>query len=67
MAEIRVEPKRGSMAWLWIVLLVLVALAAWWWYSNRRAAEANPMAAPAAVDSAVNPSPSHDVPWAVSA
>jgi hypothetical protein len=31
MAEIRVEQKRGSMAWLWILLvLLLVALGVWY-------------------------------------
>jgi hypothetical protein len=25
MAEIRVEPKRRSMAWLWILLVVVIA------------------------------------------
>jgi hypothetical protein len=33
MAEIRVEPKRRSMAWLWVLLaLALVALV--FWYLN---------------------------------
>ncbi|HEX6631385.1 MAG TPA: hypothetical protein VF048_09850 [Gemmatimonadaceae bacterium] len=31
MAEIRVERKRGSLAWLWILLvLLLLALCAWY-------------------------------------
>ncbi len=31
MAEIRVEPKRRSLAWLWILLaLAVVALVAWY-------------------------------------
>ncbi|HEU4630533.1 MAG TPA: hypothetical protein VFS08_12360 [Gemmatimonadaceae bacterium] len=31
MAEIRVEQKRGSLAWLWILLvLLLVALGVWY-------------------------------------
>ncbi len=27
MAEIRVEPKRRNLAWLWILLIVIVAAA----------------------------------------
>jgi hypothetical protein len=37
MAEIRVEPKRRSLAWLWILLLLIVAAAVAWYfmYYNR--------------------------------
>lgn len=31
MAEIRVEQKRGSLAWLWILLALLVAAAVVWY------------------------------------
>ena len=35
MAQIRVEPKRRSHAWLWILLaLAVVALVAWYLYSQ---------------------------------
>lgn|GEM_PF-2350235 len=35
MAQIRVEPKRRSLAWLWILLaLAVVALVAWYLYSQ---------------------------------
>ena len=35
MAEIRVEQKRRSLAWLWILLvLALVAAAVWYFYFN---------------------------------
>jgi hypothetical protein len=34
MAEIRVEPKRRSMAWLWIVLALVVLAAAGWFVMN---------------------------------
>lgn len=32
MAEIKVEPQRRSLAWLWILLLVLVIAAAVWYF-----------------------------------
>ena len=37
MAEIRVEPKRRSLAWLWVLLLLIVAAAVAWYfmYYNR--------------------------------
>ena len=34
MAEIRVEPKRRSMAWVWVLLAVLVAGAVFWYLNN---------------------------------
>ncbi|HEX3156915.1 MAG TPA: hypothetical protein VHQ45_00230 [Gemmatimonadaceae bacterium] len=52
MAEIRVEEKRGSLAWLWVLILVaLVALGVWWWMNQQNAAATAPRA-PASVDSA---------------
>ena len=36
MAEIRVEPRRRSLAWLWI-LIVLIVIAAVCWYLYRHA------------------------------
>ena len=32
MAEIRVEPKRRSMTWLWVLLAVIVIAAAVWYF-----------------------------------
>jgi hypothetical protein len=38
MAEIKVEPKRGGMGWLWaIIALVLLAVAAWYFMNSRSA------------------------------
>ncbi len=34
MAEIRVEEKRRSLAWLWILLAVAVAALAYWYVNN---------------------------------
>jgi hypothetical protein len=45
MAEIKVEPKRGGLGWLWaIILVVLLAFAAWYFFSNTGAAPATPAA-----------------------
>jgi len=32
MAEIRVEPKRRSLAWLWVLLLLIVAAGVAWYF-----------------------------------
>jgi hypothetical protein len=41
MAEIRVQEKRSSMAWLWILLLaLLIAAGVWWWMTSREQASA---------------------------
>lgn len=34
MAEIRVEPKRRSMAWVWVLLALAVAGAVFWYLNN---------------------------------
>lgn len=54
MAEIRVQEKRGSLAWLWVLLLVvLAAIAAWWFLSG---SEVNVQSEPApSVTPAVSP------------
>ena len=47
MAEIRIEQKRRSFAWLWTLLVLLVlAAAAYWLYYQRgvRVSEARPAA-----------------------
>ena len=36
MAEIRVEPKRRSMAWLWVLILLAVAAAVAWYFMSGR-------------------------------
>ena len=46
MAEIKVEPKRGGLGWLWaIIILALVAAGVWYFMTSSRAAPAT--AAPA--------------------
>ena len=41
MAEIRVEPKRGGMGWLWaIIVLALLGAAIWYFMNNSRAVPA---------------------------
>lgn len=43
MAEIKVEPKRGGMGWLWaIIILALLAVAAWYFFTNTSTAPAAP-------------------------
>ena len=35
MAEIKVEPRRGGLGWLWaIIILALIAAAAWYFMNN---------------------------------
>ena len=41
MAEIKVEPKRGGLGWLWaIIILALVGAAVWYFMNNSRAVPA---------------------------
>lgn len=35
MAEIKVEPKRGGMGWLWVVIIALLAAIAIWYFVTR--------------------------------
>lgn len=49
MAEIHVEErKRGSMGWLWLlVILIVLALVGWWlWQSGMLGGTTEPVAAP---------------------
>jgi hypothetical protein len=32
MAEIRVEPRKRSLAWLWVILLLVIAAAVAWYF-----------------------------------
>ena len=57
MAEIRVEPKRRSMAWLW-VLLALAALAAlFWWFNNNGVNEVDTAPATTTAPTSLAPAP----------
>ena len=48
MAEIRVEQKRRSLAWLWILpVLALIAAGVWYFYFNGGAAGVDTAASPA--------------------
>jgi len=35
MAEIKVEPKRGGMGWLWVIILLALIAAGFWYFMNR--------------------------------
>lgn len=40
MAEIRVEPRRRNLAWLWVLLVVIIAAALAWYFLYFRGAHA---------------------------
>jgi hypothetical protein len=41
MAEIKVEPKRGGLGWVWaIIVLAIIAAAVWYFMNNSRSAPA---------------------------
>ena len=43
MAEIKVEPKRGGLGWLWAIIVIgLLAVAAWYFFTNTETAPATP-------------------------
>ena len=42
MAEIRVDPKRRSLAWLWVLLLLIVAAGVAWYFMYYNKAPAAP-------------------------
>lgn len=43
MAEIKVEPKRGGLGWLWAIIVIgLLAVAAWYFFTSTGTAPATP-------------------------
>ena len=34
MAEIKVEPKRGGLGWLWVIILLALIAAGIWYFMN---------------------------------
>jgi hypothetical protein len=57
MAEIKVEPKRGGLGWLWaIIILALIAAAVWYFMNNSRAVPATTTPADSTRTSQVVPS-----------
>ena len=46
MAEIKVEPKRGGLAWLWVVI-ILAVIGAGLWYFMRNSRPAPATSSPA--------------------
>ena len=62
MAEIRVEPKKRSLAWLWILLLIAIAAAVAWYFMNNgriemRTGAGGPAAVPGAGPVALDATP----------
>lgn len=55
MAEIRVEPKRRSMAWLWVVLALAVAALVFWYLNNDGVNQVETAPATSAVPTAASP------------
>lgn len=49
MAEIRVEPKRRSLAWLWLLLALAVIGLVAWYLVNQGAVRVETTATPAAL------------------
>ncbi|HET7585342.1 MAG TPA: hypothetical protein VFK13_10560 [Gemmatimonadaceae bacterium] len=45
MAQIRIEEKRGGLAWLWIIVaLIIAALILWYIFAGGRSATTTPAA-----------------------
>jgi hypothetical protein len=38
MAEIKVEPKRGGLGWLWVIILLALIAAGIWYFMNNSSA-----------------------------
>jgi hypothetical protein len=56
MAEIKVEPKRGGLGWLWaIILLVVIAAGVWYFVTSSRSAPATAAPADSTRTSLVSP------------
>ena len=63
MAEIKVEPKRGGLGWLWaIIILALIALAVWYFMNNSRAVPATSTPADSTRTSLLAPGRSREGP-----
>ena len=52
MAEIRVQEKRGGLAWLWVLLLLLLVALAVWYFMGARDADDTVEPAPATTPAA---------------
>lgn len=62
MAEIKVEPKRGGLGWLWaIIILAIIAAALWYFFNNSRAVPATASPADTTRTSMIR-SPAHILP-----
>ena len=58
MAEIKVEPKRSGLGWLWaIIVLVLVGVVAWYFMTQRAAPATTVPADSTRTSMFVNPTP----------
>ena len=57
MAEIRVEPKRRSMAWLWVLLALAAVALAWWYLNNDGVDQVDVQTAPATAPTSSLPAP----------
>ena len=56
MAEIKVEPKRGGLGWLWaIIILALIGAGVWYFMRNSRAVPGTPTPADSTRTSLVIP------------
>jgi hypothetical protein len=51
MAELRVQEKRRSLAWLWVLLLALLIGAGVWWWMTTQNREATPVVRPSSTNS----------------
>jgi hypothetical protein len=68
MAEIKVEPKRGGLGWLWTIIVLALIGAAVWYFMNSRTVPATTSPADSVRTSMTDPSrghPTNDFPTAV--